>query len=285
MGKNIKQFLQLLIDKKRLGTIHSYSAIKKAIFKYSIPFGYLPIRAGTPLFRGRVNDNVGEFFNKITDLCHQTDISKITKFGRANEPQQSIFYCSTTLETALFEVSNIHRFRLENEYEAITYGQWILQKDILVTGLPLVSKNFNKNPLADELDRSFQNIVKKHRNEDTEDWLSVINFFSEEFSKDFDDNEVEYFISCAVANYIYTIPVMNLETKKEISIAGITYPSVQHPSVGMNLAILPRAIQDGTLILDSVLYRKSKRIEKRSYQEVQKIFAKGIDYGKNEILW
>lgn len=78
---------------------------------------------------------------------------------------------------------------------------------------------------------------------------------------------------------------MNLETKKEISIAGITYPSVQHPSVGMNLAILPRAIQDGTLILDSVLYRKSERIEKRSYQEVQKIFAKGIDYGKNEILW
>lgn len=183
VGKNIKQFLQLLIDKKRSGTIHSYSAIKKAIFKYSIPFGYLPIRAGTPLFRGRVNDNIGEFFNKITDLCHQTDISKITKFGRANEPQQSIFYCSTTLETALFEVSNIHRFRLENEYEAITYGQWILQKDILVTGLPLVSKNFNKNPLADELDRSFQNIVNKHRNEDTEDWLSVINFFSEEFSK------------------------------------------------------------------------------------------------------
>src|SRR5659263_696384 len=90
----INEFLEFLLKEKSKRTLASYNAIKKAINIYTIPFPTLNISKGTRLYRSRVHQDGEDFFHSINDLSHILDKSKIKSFGRANEPLQSIFYCS-----------------------------------------------------------------------------------------------------------------------------------------------------------------------------------------------
>ena len=160
-GPPISDFLTFLVDKKKEATIKSYISIRNALDLFAIPFPCITIQAGTPLFRCRLHDDPKEEpFKKITELALRQDLFSINKFGRANEPLQSIFYCSTNREVALFEVSQIDKADGNILTEAITYGKWILQKEITVAHLPLIHENIGKNPLADELHFTFEQLVR-----------------------------------------------------------------------------------------------------------------------------
>ena len=66
---------------------------------------------------------------------------------------------------------------------------------------------------------------------------------------------------------------------------GITYPSVKHTEQGMNLALIPHLINDGSLILESARYQKMERIDEKKYLETVTKIAKTIDHSKNQIIW
>lgn len=99
----------------------SYTRIKELLDTVSIPLPVVSIPKNTILYRSRPHHNV-EFFQKIDDIKHRTDIEKITNFGRANEPYQSIFYCADDAWIAFVETSTITR------------DQKFIDKQILTTG-------------------------------------------------------------------------------------------------------------------------------------------------------
>ena len=284
-GPSISEFLNFLVEKKNEASLKSYISIRNAIDLFSIPFGTITISAGVPLFRCRIHEELNRPFTKVTELTHRQDLFNIKSFGRANEPLQSIFYCSTDRETALFEISQIQKANGTLKEEAITYGKWILKKDITVAHLPLIVDRIGKNPIADHLHFTFEELVKKYTTEDTKDWRSVIDLFSNEYSREGDGAETDYLISCAFSNYIYATPGINSETREKIIMDGIMYPSVKYSEVGMNLAILPQLIYDGTVILDSVIYQKMERVKEQTYLETETNIAHKIDYQNNKIIW
>jgi hypothetical protein len=119
------------------------------IIMFSIPFAFIVISKGTPLFRLRVHDKFTEnleevLFYEIKEIGHRYDNNRITCFGRANEPLQSIFYCSTERELAFFETSQLSRGKEEKLGEIYTTGKWILQEDIKVATFPINEINCSK---------------------------------------------------------------------------------------------------------------------------------------------
>jgi hypothetical protein len=280
----IKEFLEI-IGNQRDNFFRSYITIRNAIDLFSIPFGTIPIRANTPLFRCRLHENPDQLFTKVSDLSHRTDLMCIKKFGRANEPLQSIFYCSTDRETALYETSQIEKSKGKIQIESITYGKWILQKDINVAHLPIVAGKIGINPIADQLHNTFERIVKEMANEDTSDWRKVIDFFSLEFSRESSGTDIDYLVSCAFANYVYSIQCEHSVTKKKMFMDGITYPSVRYSEVGMNLALLPQLLIDGILKLETVIFQKMEKVNSSTFLETETKISKSIDPENDYILW
>ena len=281
----IKEFLEILGAQRDKSSYHSYITIRNAIELFSIPFGTIPLRANTPLFRCRLHENDNQLFTKISEISHRTDLFNIEKFGRANEPFQSMFYCSTDRETALFETSQIEKCNGEIQTESITYGKWILQKDINVANLPLVPNKIGINPIADQLHNNFEKIVKELANEETGDWRRVIDLFSTEFSRENKGTDLDYLISCAFANYIYSTQGIHSTTKKKIYMDGIIYPSVKHTEVGMNLAILPQLVINGSLKLETAIYQKMEKVDSSTYMETETKISKSIDQLNDIIYW
>lgn len=283
--QHIKKFLEILGAQMEKSSYHSYISIRNAIRLFSIPFGTILLKANTPLFRCRLHEEDNQLFTKISEISHRTDLLNIENFGRANEPMQSIFYCSTDRETALFETSQIEKSKGKIQTEAITYGKWILQKDINVAYLPLVQDKIGINPIADQLHNGFEKIVNELANEETGDWRKVIDLFSVEFSREDKGTDWDYLVSCAFANYIYLTPGIHSVTQKQIFMDGITYPSVRYTKVGMNLALLPQLIIDGILKLETVIYQKTEKIDSSTYLETETKISKSIDHLNDIIYW
>jgi len=286
----IYDFLDFILKMKEEKTVKSYISIKNILNAFSIPLSYTKIPAGTPIFRNRVHENpknrIDEnLFQRIEDISHITNPQIIIDFGRANEPMQSIFYGSTTSETAFFETSRTSRSQNDINFEINTIGQWILQEDINIAFLPLNSTNRGKYSIADRLDADFQQLIKVFKNDNTDDLQKVLELFSIEFSTDSRGKENDYLISCAFANYIYDQIGVEYESNEELVIDGIMYPSVQLISSGLNLALKSHLVETQKLKLEKVICQKIELIRDNTYCNTEIINSKSINYNNWEINW
>lgn len=283
--KVICNFLDFIHEQKMNSSAVSYTAIKNALNVFSIPFPHEVIKAGTSLYRVRphkgLNLSKENCFKRIQDVGHRTDLNNITNFGRANEPLQSVFYCSTERETSFFETTQLGRNCADIPVEIYTIGEWILQEDINVAHLSL---NENDNQVANKLNEEFHELVNKLKSEGTINWLKVLGLFSKEFSKKSNQKGNDYLISCAFANYIYESKGVNNKTQKEVNIEGILYPSVQLTKKGMNLALKPSIIESQKLKLNKVVCQKMELVD-NNYQETDTLESISIDYKNWLINW
>jgi hypothetical protein len=284
-SNNGKGLLNFLLDKKRENSIHSYISIKNALLLFDIPCLIITIQSGTTLFRCRWHDKKNQYFIKINDLSFREDMNNINAFGRVNEPVQSIFYCANQRETALFEVSKIQKGKGNIEIEDVTYGEWILQKDLICAHLPLVKENIGKNPIADYLHRTFEENVNKYSTDETVEWRNLFELIALEFSRETNENDQGYLISCAFSHYLFTKKFYDFGKKKELYIDGIMYPSVKYSEEGMNIAIQPQFIIEGSMILNRVVRQRMERIESATYKETDTQIATEIDYKNGIIKW
>lgn len=283
--EDILDFLDFIIQQKNAGNEKSYIAIKNAMELFSIPIPFHTIPKGTPFYRIRVHEENVDKYHYIQDIAHRVDINRICNFGRANEPLQSIFYCSSERETAYIESSRILRQKLDDQVEVTTTGKWRLNQDVRVAMLPTNDLNKNKNKFADLLQLNFIDLVEKYRNENTDHFLSVLDILSVEFSREYMGNSNNYMISCAFANYIYNSHGMNSETDEVIRLDGIMYPSVQWPTKGMNIAFKPEVIESGILTLEVAVKITTVRIDEKKYQDTESVKSSSIDYKDYKIIW
>ncbi|MBN1186429.1 MAG: RES domain-containing protein [Bacteroidales bacterium] len=281
----ILDLLNFLVAKKLENSPSSYISIKNALNIFSIPFPIIRISKGTPLFRARVNDNENILFNTVQDLGHIITRNRILDFGRANEPLQSIFYCSTSSTVARFETSRIHRNNQDKNSEEVTIGKWILNKDIFVARLPSFEKEKQTNEIVNRLDKEFDDLIKTFENDGIDDWKMVLKLFSIEFMKKDDVGKSNYLISSAFSNYVYYTYGTNPQTGETVEPDGIMYPSVQFEHGGMNIALKPELIEDRSIELTFAAYQKLERFAEKEYRDTVTIKSKNIDYNSYEIQW
>lgn len=285
----IFELLDFLVKQKDEGSLISYSAIKNALYSFSIPFAFTVIPKGTPLFRIRVHKNYfdnleASVYNEIREVGHRYDYNNILTFGRANEPLQTIFYCSTERKTAFFETSQIARLNSNSEKEIYSIGRWIVKEDLRVATFPINNLNRNKNRIAEDLNKRFEELVGEFHNKETIDLLNLLYFLSTEFARDY-HREKDYLISSAFANYVYDHPGIDLKTNKEIQMDGIMYPSVQWSECGMNLALTPNVVNHRLIDLDQVDCQKMEQVDKTVYKVTEMLISKSIDYENWKIIW
>ncbi|HLO59218.1 MAG TPA: hypothetical protein VK179_10780 [Bacteroidales bacterium] len=281
--ETILGFLNFLVAKKLENSASSYISIKNALNIFAIPFPIIRISKGTPLFRARINENENILFNTVQDLGHIISRNKILTFGRANEPLQSIFYCSTSSTVSRFETSLIHRNNLDKNSEAVTIGKWILNKDIFVACLPSFEKEKHRSKIVNRLDNEFDLLIKNFTYDGIADWKMVLKLFSIEFMKK--DIIGNYLISSAFSNYVYNTFGKNPETGETIEPDGIMYPSVQFEHDGMNIALKPELVEDRSIELALAVYQRLNRFAEKEYRDTVTIKSKTIDYDSYEITW
>lgn len=260
----------------------SYPFIKNVFNKLSFPVPKYVIRKGNRLIRGRVHKNKEEYFSHISDISYNRQTFLIKDFGRANEPCQSIFYCSDNQYTAFFETCTVARENTDKDFELITWGIWEVLEDIEISYVIGSESQTSKNVTLNTLTKSFIEFLKPLSQETRESLLLLHNFISTQFQIEAKGHHSLYKISCAFSNWIYDQSFED-NNGKELNSSGIMYCSSIWPEEGMNIA-LKSTVADKSLRLIDV--RRDHIIKMgNSYNDLSTLKATQINIEKDIIEW
>ncbi|MBK0384556.1 RES domain-containing protein [Pedobacter sp. SD-b] len=284
----IEDILTTVLRLKKENSPESYISIKNTFKLFSIPFPVITIPKGSVFYRVRVHtkDETNCLFKRVSDLGHRVDRNGIKKFGRANEPFQSIFYCSDVKETAFCETSKLVRNNENENFEENSLGTWRTRRDIKVACLPK-NKDYYGNKTIESLNKDLNDCFNEFNNDDSYNLQYFLHRISDEFSLNSSDRDFNYLLTCAFANYVFETPMSPMNSDEKVDIDGITYPSVQWTSKGMNLALKPELIKNKEIELVRVNYRIMQLTSKKTYFETVNFASKSIDYNSEpwEIKW
>jgi hypothetical protein len=269
---------------KKENSSASYIAIKNAFKLFSIPVPVVTIAAGTEVFRLRIHEKPDTLYPRIQDLGHRLDRNGIIDFGRANEPLQSLFYCSDVRETAFCETSSLVRQNKKGLIEENTVGIWKLKRDLHVATLPKDNDHDN-NPTVKYLNDNFNEFVAKNPDNDLLNLKFFLHRIAKEYELEHTSDNLSYLVTAAFANYVFETPMASFETKDALPVDGITYPSVHRKSKGMNLALKPELIENRDIELIKAVYNKMERVNLDTYAETLNIISENIDYDSYQIKW
>ncbi len=273
--KEIEEIQRVIseIENIDLNNLYAYSTIEQ-IIKNDLIQVALPSKIfepGLKLHRCCINDDENDF-KTVDRISFRTDLENITEFGRANMPNQSIFYSADVLPTAFLETSMV--FRGENykniETISITTGHWE-STEKLKFALFIGNKNAQeKNELIRGLNTDVYNYTFKLFKEDSEKILKILDFISNEFTINTEGNSNLYKISCAFAQLAY------------LTADGIIYPSLQRRFEGLNFAIKPEVVTR-KLRLVSATHDKFIKFGGKEYKHRERNETIRID--GNKLVW
>lgn len=206
-----------------------------------IPFSGICIKKGTELYRARkqplFND---EMFQNISELTIREDFD-IKNFGRANIPNQAIFYCSLDKWTAAREVTQWQMddtgalikkgIYFSNPFtQFMTISKWVTKEDLYFFTV------FEDNTLSDNIGYNDQIIhhYKSRYDFDINRYKMslelVRSFFNSEFVKSEINGQFDYYYSAYYSHLIYKFSELS-------PVAGFIYLSVAFDLEGYNFAI------------------------------------------------
>jgi hypothetical protein len=207
--------------------------------KLIVPYILTMIPKGFYLYRARINEtNIS--FTRREEISYNRDTNKI-RLGRANLPEQSIFYASHKWETPLLETSPLLTQGIKNGIETFTIGRWLVEESFplfaLIPNLELLDENI-------EFFKNYRNLLENDPELNNPHAKNHLQFFSDQFSIQAKGNENLYKISSAYFNHVIT-------NSKE-RVLGMLYPTVEYYFKDLNVALLPEAV-DRFLTLDMVV--------------------------------
>ena len=221
----------------------SLAELDKVINNYFelIPFASGFIKKGETVFRARINENDTSFEN-ISELGLKPK-EKVKEYGRANRPEESIFYCSDNFGMACGEVlQNFKKYyNPRKKMGVVTVGEWEILRDLHISPV-----YYSESVMAKRKDVEY---FKKHNSEylrakgiikeetlDASDLL--LEFFCDEFSKKSIDSPNDYKYSVW---YMWKLNRMNDLIHPQFNnqkFDGIVYPSVVMNYQGDNIALI-----------------------------------------------
>lgn len=171
---------------------------------------------------------------------------KLVDFGRANKPNEPMFYGSFDYATACSEaVTNGNEF-LEKGSTMLTVGKWIFETPLTLVELPHSEKVFKQ--FYETVNFKSESIqlehIQKANLEDRKNFRSdiefdVLKFFADEFARFDNDKEHKYKLSNYYADRIFN-RINGFEFPFDID--GIIYPSVSLSYQHKNIVLKPEVV-------------------------------------------
>ena len=275
LNKNeLDSLLESLSKAKDEESIESYIYIKNILDSIEFPLLFTIYLKGTKFVRSRAHKEDEDFFETVDQLSYRKDIRNIKKFGRANEPGQSIFYCANNAIVSFAETNSVVREDEGKDFEYITTGIWISTEDIVVVNL-LNNENTKDQHLEfDQSIKSFEDLIDSQNDENAFAVRDLLQFLSKEFSTSFKKNSNHYKITSAFTNYVLLIE----------NVDGILYPSTIYPTDGFNFALRTDVV-DKKMKFYAAQRIKIQRIGEKEYKEVEKIESEISVSNDNIIKW
>ena len=256
-----------------LNNDNAYLSIKR-IIKEDLAQLSLPSKIFEPgLWLYRCSNNLdNNEFQTIDRLSFRQDLDNIKEFGRANEPNQSIFYSADVRPTAISETSKAFRGEGYKDIEeiSVTTSCWESIKQLKLT-LIIGNKNAQeKNELVKKFSIDIEALIKELFQNDSDKVFEILNYISDEFTYNSKGNTNNYKISCAFAQFAYE------------SSDGIIYPSLQRQFEGLNFAIKPDSVKEKLRFI-SASHDKFKKIGEKQYQHFET--REASETKGNKLIW
>ncbi|MFA6597939.1 MAG: hypothetical protein WCS69_09470 [Ignavibacteriaceae bacterium] len=212
------------------------------VFKY-IPFQTGTINKGEILFRVRVNKNQSGFENISQLGLNRRDKYLDSDYGRANRPNESIFYCSDNFGLACAEVLHNLKdsFNRKTKIAVATVSEWETLRTINISPVfyseAVLKVRKDVANIKDSISKFYRSKeLFKTETLDVSDL--ILEFFCDEFSKDEISVLSDYKFSVW---YMWKLKRMNdlihpqfIENKFD----GIVYPGVAMRYKGDNIALI-----------------------------------------------
>jgi hypothetical protein len=283
--KEIEGFIEMLESFNRTEAHFAYSFIRNALTEVEFSVPKCSLDVGHKLIRGRVHQPGEEFYSNISDISYRRDLFRIKDFGRANEPCQSMFYCSDTPTTAFIETCTITREQSDKDFELITWGTWEVTKPIIITYVIGDTNVQMQNPTQRMASNKFQEFLEPFKPEVKIGLLLMHNYLSKQFKIKAEGHSSLYKISSAYTNWAlnqYWADHKDASRKSQI-IGGIMYASSLWPDQGMNIALKPEIVDSSLKLID---VRRDRYVRQGDfYDGTDTMDMKMVDHVKNIIEW
>ncbi len=239
---SIKKHLSAIDDLLKSPHVYETDVQRHLYFIASFPIFLFKIPVETYVYRARTSfDN--ESFSQIPKISYAPKGS-VKHYGRANFPNQSLFYCSEDQETAYLElltywVKNV----VEGQIFQVTMGEWVTTKifESIIVTTPNIAQRKSKFEIGtgnayDIKMREFspdQQIIAKEFYSKFYDWYSRPARVGDDL----------YRVTSNISNKLIT-------SGKKLGIfknAAISYPSVASHEEGINFAFEPKIVASGKL--------------------------------------
>lgn len=273
--EELESIIRLLTQESERETFENYSLIKSILYNLSIPLPTRLIPKGTTLARCRLHrDEL--FFTSIDELSYIQDKNKIQTFGRANEINQPIFYCSDIQGVAIAETSEILRDQISKDFELITTSAWRLEEDMVVVNIISNPSIDGVNKMVDLMSREFDEFVEQLNNHRALDLKKFLVFLSTAFTRNVKGDLNKYKLTSAFANYIYDhLGIVD----------GIMFLSTIYPKEGLNFALRSTSADTKLKFIGARRTRMSRVRDTTDYNETETIDAKSFDLKAGLIQW
>ena len=217
------------------------------------------------LLRSRPNKE-GEIFSEEWQISYNSRCPNSIVLGRFNRQYESVFYgavptenenASMSLTSTLESCKEILDKNNDDPFIDLTIGQWDVKQVFWVVNLCIDNRHLDNNP---RLKLATNKQIEKFRRTSPPNSFDLIikfwNFISELSSRVFEDKS-HYYLSTALfctirAHYEY------MKVRKYENVYGIIYPSSMTQQQGLNIVLVPEAV-DRFLELKKVCVYRYKR--------------------------
>jgi len=223
-----------------------------------IPLQMVKLEAGAPIFRARAN--FGQIFSHQQEISYNIARADKITAGRFNRPLEPLFYGSLRVENP--GIDPVLHCALEcckeliddgqaPDIQDVTVGKWLNQGMMPVLNLCFDERHLSANPgLKHNMDRYRQELTEFISPQASEFVFRFMKFFSEQ-AWAVNKNESSYYIMNA---FFYAVRYYYANTLNT-AIPGIIYPSAMTDGQGLNIVLVPQAV-DRFLRLDMVYMQR-----------------------------
>jgi len=270
--------LGLIKDLKELKTNNdtsSYQHVKELIYKEQIMVPYTRYQSSLLIrYRRHTEREYDVYFQNISDLSYRKDITNINRFGRANEPNQGFFYCNDDKNesTGIAECTSVLRGNHNSLREVFTVGAWELKRPLILANIVIQNYTNNNKPLLENIHQTNISISDRKI---LEHQSVLLDFIAKEFSNDSNNQDYNYYITSAFANYVRdNFP----------NVDGILYSSVQMNWQGRNIVLWPNVV-DKNLKFKRARKLSLRRVNANKFIQYFENESEDYNYKEGKLVW
>jgi hypothetical protein len=217
------------------------------------PYTSSIIPVGSELFRARLN--IGELpFYEVKDI-YAPAIDLISNYGRANRPNERVFYSASNFKLASFEVVQNYKniYSHKGQVAFLTIGIWKVKEELHLANIihsPILHDL--RNDILDAFNKNKKLLSNGTLKDDNVNAANMIlQFFSDQYTKEKIKSGHDYKIS---AFYAHRLNIGNEFIANEYQsdkFDGINYPSVALKFKGDNQALFIKSADEKLEIINA----------------------------------